>query len=297
MEHYYGDSLPADEMIPINVALCLVDDGTYAAYVKELGLDLQRYAGENTDNMIAVTSINKYDDETGRYVSFDVLQGSLPFSLQLSTPGEPLASQPGPEITIAYIADRMPEAISESRGAGFMVFAPYSINSHFSENPDEQLTFAFLTTDPGKSAEEMNAILKDEGIFSGYSLYNIAQIQEQNRNVILLINVFSYGFILLISLIAIANVFNTVSTNINLRRREFAILKSVGMSDKGFNKMMNFECVFYGLKSLLYGLPVAFIITYLIYRSVMTGADVAFLCPGRVWESVFSAYSWLYLLR
>ena len=61
-------------------------------------------------------------------------------------------------------------------------------------------------------------------VFSGYSLYNIAQIQEQNRNVILLINVFSYGFILLISLIAIANVFNTVSTNINLRRREFAIL-------------------------------------------------------------------------
>ena len=108
---------------------------------------------------------------------------------------------------------------------------------------------------------------------------------------ILLINVFSYGFILLISLIAIANVFNTVSTNINLRRREFAILKSVGMSDKGFNKMMNFECVFYGLKSLLYGLPVAFVITYLIFRSVMTGADVAFLVPWTsVGISVFSVF-------
>ncbi len=292
LEHYYGDSLPAGDMVPINVALCLVDDGTYAAYVKDLGLDPQKYAGENTDNMIAMTKINKYDDESGRYVSFDVLQGSLPLSLQLSAPGEPSGgSQPGPEITVTYIADRMPETISESRGAGFLVFAPYSMNSRFSETRDEHLTFAFLSTDPGKSAEEMNAILKDEGIFSGYSLYNIAQIQEQNRNVIILINVFSYGFILLISLIAIANVFNTVSTNINLRRREFAILKSVGMSYKGFNKMMNFECVFYGLKSLLYGLPVAFIITYLIYRSVMTGADVVFLVPWMsVGISVFSVF-------
>lgn len=284
LEHYYGDSLPADEIIPINMVVCLVDDGTYAAYIKELGLDPQKYTGENTDNLIAVTRINKYNDETGRYVSFDVLQGSLPLSLQLSAPGEPSSSsQPGPKITITYLADRMPQAISESRGAGFVVFAPYSMSNRFSETHDKQLTFTFLSTDPGKSAEEMNAILKDEGIFSGYYLYNVAQMQEQNRNLILLINVFSYGFILLISLIAIANVFNTVSTNINLRRREFAILKSVGMSDKGFNKMMNFECVFYGLKSLLYGLPVAFIITYLIYRSVMTGADVVFMVP---WTSV-----------
>jgi putative ABC transport system permease protein len=292
LEHYYGDSLPAGDMVPINVELCLVDDGIYAAYIKELGLDPQKYAGEKTDNMIALTKINIYDDEAGRYASFDILQGSLPLSLQLSAPGEPSGgNQSGPELTVTYIADRMPATISESRGAGFLVLAPYSLNGRFSETRDEHLTFTFSSTDPAKSTEEMNTILKEEGIFSGYSLFNIARIQEQNRNMIILINVFSYGFILLISLIAIANVFNTVSTNINLRRREFAVLKSVGMSDKGFNKMMNFECVFYGLKSLLYGLPVAFLIIYLIYRSVMTGADVPLLVPWMsVAISVFSVF-------
>ncbi len=47
-------------------------------------------------------------------------------------------------------------------------------------------------------------------------------------------------------MIAVANVFNTISTNIKLRRRELAMLRSVGMSDRDFNKMMRFECVLYG---------------------------------------------------
>lgn len=68
---------------------------------------------------------------------------------------------------------------------------------------------------------------------------------------------FSYGFIVLISLIAAANVFNTISTNISLRRREFAMLKSVGMTAKGFNHMMNFECLLYGSRALLLGLPLS----------------------------------------
>jgi putative ABC transport system permease protein len=85
------------------------------------------------------------------------------------------------------------------------------------------------------------------------------------------------------SLIAVANVFNTVSTNINLRRREFAMLRSVGMTDGDFNRMMIYECVFYGAKALLYGLPTAFAVTYFIYNAMMKGVDVAFNLP---WVSV-----------
>ena len=57
------------------------------------------------------------------------------------------------------------------------------------------------------------------------------------------------AFIGLMSLIAISNVFNTITTSINLRRREFAMLKSVGITKRGFNKMLNYECLFYGLKA------------------------------------------------
>lgn len=68
------------------------------------------------------------------------------------------------------------------------------------------------------------------------NLYNYAREIQDVRAMMLVIKIFSYGFIILISLISIANVFNTISTNILLRRREFAVLRSVGMTRHGFYK-------------------------------------------------------------
>ena len=84
-----------------------------------------------------------------------------------------------------------------------------------------------------------------------------------------IVNVFSYGFIVLISLISVANVFNTISTNVSLRRRDFAMLRSVGMTSKGMNRMMNYECILYGTKALIFGLPVALAVTFLIYSVIL----------------------------
>ena len=81
---------------------------------------------------------------------------------------------------------------------------------------------------------------------------------------------------LLIPIYRDSNVFNTISTNISLRRREFAMLKSVGMTQKGFRRMMNCECLLYGSKALLLGLPVSCGITYLIYRAVTTAYETSF---------------------
>ncbi len=106
------------------------------------------------------------------------------------------------------------------------------------------------------------------------------------------IDVFTYVFVIMISLIAVANVFNTISTNIRLRRRELAMLRSVGMSDRDFNKMMNFECVFYGMRTLLIGLPIAGIISWLIYEGLVAVERMSnfdFVFPwGSVAISVFS---------
>ena len=126
-----------------------------------------------------------------------------------------------------------------------------------------------LTSDNhAESYTAVQAILNDNG-FNTKNLQNIAELEESERNIVTIIRVFSYGFIVLISLIAAANVFNTISTNISLRRREFAMLKSVGMTQKGFNKMLNFECLLYGSRALLYGLPVSCGVTSQQYRSVV----------------------------
>jgi putative ABC transport system permease protein len=124
-------------------------------------------------------------------------------------------------------------------------------------------------------------------------LYNLAASGESNRALITVINVFSYGFIILISLIAVANVFNTISTNIALRRREFAMLRSVGMTQRGFGRMMNYECLLYGFKGLLYGLPASFGVTWLIYQAARSGFDTDYYVP---WISVVIAVGSVFLV-
>ncbi len=101
--------------------------------------------------------------------------------------------------------------------------------------------------------EEFLAFL-EKGAFS-FADYLASQIQY--RDYITIIRIFSYGFIILISLICVCNVFNTISTNISLRRKDFGMLRSVGMKNGEINRMMAFECLQYGIKALLWGIPLS----------------------------------------
>ena len=73
-----------------------------------------------------------------------------------------------------------------------------------------------------------------------------------------------YGFIGLVTLIGVTSVFNTISTSMALRKREFAVLRSIGLTRKGFNKILFFESLFFGLKSLIYAIPVSLGVTIII---------------------------------
>lgn len=126
--------------------------------------------------------------------------------------------------------------------------------------------------------EKLENIQKDMG-WQEDGIYDLDRDKESTRAFILVMNVFSYGFIVLIALIAIANVFNTISTNITLRRKEFAMLRSVGMSEKSFMRMMNYECMIYGSRSLLLGLPISMVVTYAIYHVVNEMSYVPFMIP------------------
>ncbi|MCM1544520.1 MAG: ABC transporter permease [Ruminococcus sp.] len=138
----------------------------------------------------------------------------------------------------------------------------------------------FKADDPVKAEEQMNNLLQEKNIENEVGVFNYAESMQQMRSLVTIIRVFSYGFITLISLIAAANVFNTISTNIGLRRREFAMLKSVGMTPKGFNRMMNFESLLYGFKSLLFGLPFSVLTTYAIYWVTdSSGMEFEFYIP------------------
>lgn len=126
--------------------------------------------------------------------------------------------------------------------------------------------------------QQLEKIKKDNG-WSADKIYDFDRERQNNRMFILVINVFSYGFILLIGVISIANVFNTISTNIILRRKEFAMLRSVGMSEKGFQRMLDYECVIYGCRSLAIGLPISFIVSLFIHYVINQMVQVEYFIP------------------
>ena len=178
--------------------------------------------------------------------------------------------------------EEAPFFVSRSTPVAINMIYPYSmLESVIPEAALNQFrnTEYFLTSsNHTASFENLAPVLTENGL-SSRQLFDYAANAETNRNVVTIIRVFAYGFIVLISLIAVANVFNTISTNISLRRREFAMLKSVGMTQKGFRRMMNCECLLYGSKALLLGLPVSCGITYLIYRAVTTAYETSFHLP------------------
>ena len=147
---------------------------------------------------------------------------------------------------------------------------------------ENAVTLFYRSGSHAAAAEAMKAFGEENRLHS-FTVNDMAENFEMERLMITIVNIFAYGFIILISLIAVANVFNTISTNIMLRRREFAMLKSIGLSEKGFRKMMNYECVIYGLKGLLWGLPVSVLVTYLIWYIMRDAIDQPFYLP---WHSV-----------
>mgnify|MGYP000392258312 FL=1 len=98
-------------------------------------------------------------------------------------------------------------------------------------------------------------------------VFNVNEQKEQMNAIVLIIAIFAYGFIIVISLIGITNVFNTINTNMRLRSKEFAMLKSIGMTKKEFNRMIRLESLFYGLKSLLIGVPLGLLGGYAIFKA------------------------------
>ncbi len=135
----------------------------------------------------------------------------------------------------------------------------------------------YLSTDDDQTLEKQLSALP--GAESSLVITNVHTAARAEQNTSTFLGVFVYGFIILISLICVANIFNTVSTNIVLRRKEFAMLRSVGMTPKSFNRMIRFESAFYGLKGLLYGLPISVLIAYLLYRLQQSVLGSTFSLP------------------
>lgn len=118
------------------------------------------------------------------------------------------------------------------------------------------------------NTNNIDKLTKELDKYSNVNYINIKESMKQTNNLILVVKILMYGFISLVTLIGVTSVFNTISTSMALRKREFAILRSIGLTRGGFNKMLFFESLFFGMKSLIFALPVSIGVTILIHYSL-----------------------------
>ena len=99
------------------------------------------------------------------------------------------------------------------------------------------------------------------------------------KSLLLIFSIFVYGFITVITFIGVTAIFNTITSNMELRKKEFAMLKSIGMTKKEFNNMINLESLFYSMKSLFVGIILGLGGSYLVYTVFSKRWDFGYSIP------------------
>lgn len=118
------------------------------------------------------------------------------------------------------------------------------------------------------NTNNIDKLTKELDKYSNVNYTNIKESMKQANNLILVVKILMYGFISLVTLIGVTSVFNTISTSMALRKREFAVLRSIGLTNRGFNKILFFESLFFGMKSLIFAIPVSIGVTVLIHYAL-----------------------------
>ena len=236
-----------------------IGEEPYKKFIKKLGLEYEEVkdkaiyleSGERTYNKkrINVLNINKGDVIKGEY------RGNKA------------------ELEIAMVTKEMPIGVGNRDMLTFLIsnekMSSYSYD-------DDVINRMYIEAEDADNVEKQ--IIENEDL-KGLEVDNYKKQADQQKRMVIWISVFLYGFIIVISLIGITNIFNTITTNMNLRSKEFAMLKSIGMTKKEFNKMINLESIFYGTKSLFIGIILGCAISYWIYKIVCNGMDFGFTIP------------------
>lgn len=177
------------------------------------------------------------------------------------------------KIEVAKVTTLRPMGIENNYGQAFMIISDELFDEIYKngESMGSVISCFIDSTNADKLQEEIEKFITDK---DSYNLYNNDKAAKDIQGFYTLLAIFLYGFITVIALIGVTNIFNTINTNMNLRKGEFAILKSVGMTGKEFNRMINLEVLFYSLKSLLIGVPLGIGLSYVLYLAFNQGKNV-----------------------
>ena len=238
------------------VSIIAVGDIEYNKYIKSLGLNYNDIKDKAILIDTVSTSIIDENYKPVREIRLLNLKENDKFDVKGDN-GEKLTFE------IGKVTKKRPFATNSDMAT------PYKIlvlsNEHYDRifKDEKRYSAYYKIKDASKIKTQIEESLKD------YKKYFISNVQERYNNekhLITLVAIFLYGFIIIIILIGVTNIVNTITTSMELRKQEFAILRSVGMTNKEFNRMIRLETLFIGIKSLFFGIPLGTAIAYGIYQ-------------------------------
>ncbi len=243
---------------------------------------------EGEDGQTAIGVVNDedtegYDDPVVEYLPADEVASSLTIEIAGLTDEEPgllnvnAASQTipvfiMPDAATSWYADGDSQSTASQAEDTHDTTAAETADA--SSSQEELSTNPFISSlsmlqlsgeDHLRIAEDLTALAEKDFAALEVSVTDITSLAQNTRLSLQAIQIFILCFTAIMVLIAIANVFNTLTNSIMLRTREFAMLKSAGMDDRSFSGMLICECASYALRGLAIGIILSALLSYAFY--------------------------------
>lgn len=270
----FGKKFLENDPQPTGIAFMVYNNEYFKKYIKEIGLKESDYKTA----VILLDYDTSYNEDGSKTVD-------RIYSLKSGDTVNVKSGDKEKTLTISKFTDVKPmgqEAIYYDHG--IIVVSEDYIKEVFKEDVNNSnyyhLSDLFIKSSKPQELENiLNDLIKQGGDYYGLTVFNYETYMKQEQRMLLVVKIFLYGFITVITLIGVTNIFNTITTNMILRSKEFAMLKSVGMSSKEFNKMIRLESIMYGTKSLLIGIPLGILGSYGMYKAFAQGIDLGYTLP------------------
>lgn len=259
-------NLAIDKNNPTYVSIISIGEEQFKKYVDSLGLNYNEF--RNKAILVDkgyVSNYNKNNKLTTKYMRvFNFNKGDI-IDATITDTKEKI------KIEIGAVSDVKPFGFKGVDGQ-YLIISDEMFDANFKS---KVLTIYYKSNDADKLQDDLDDFLKGED----YYINNVDENVKIMSNLFTLVGIFLYGFIIVISLIGITNIFNTITTNMELRKQEFAMLKSVGMTTKEFNRMIRLESLFMGIKSLFFGVPIGIALSYIIYHFLSEESGIPYKLP------------------
>ena len=246
-----------------NIYILVLDDNSYNKYKKLIGLD--------KDSVILLNRFKGVSYGNNKRVNYDIPvinSGNINIKICNFDDDEENVDTTkycNKNIDNIFVTNKSFDLIEEfSYMDDFKLIVNKKLYDSISDGGADFTQFNIISD----NTNNIDKLTKKLDKYSNVNYINIKESMKQTNNLILVVKILMYGFISLVTLIGVTSVFNTISTSMALRKREFAVLRSIGLTRGGFNKMLFFESLFFGMKSLIFALPVSIGVTILIHYSL-----------------------------